>query len=230
MDELYRCGCPVDAVDERERTVLYLAAAAGYDDAVEYLLAHGADPTLTAMDGRSALHAAAAAGHVSTCRLIYSAAAAISPSTAARLAQAKDGEGRSVAEIAAAARHLDIVRELLIAPTRKVAARAVPAAQADPPPPPGAVPRRMAPGGAAAACCSAASWPTGWGRQVRSTYATADGHSVSPSTPVKVELLEPGCAELERYAQRRGYAAPVLHTPGSKGSVYFNGSGYVPTP
>ena len=85
-------------------------------------------------------------------------------------------------------------------------------------------------GSPVAACCSAASWPAGWGKQVRSTYATADGFSASPSTPVRVELLERGCAELERYAQRRGYAAPVLHTPGSKSSVYFNGTGYVPTP
>lgn len=117
LDELYRCGARVDAVDEKCRTALHIAAATGYDEAVLWLLQHGADVRLVATDGRSALHAAAAAGHVSATRLLVDAASNISRATAAHLLALPDADGRTPAEVAAAAMHMDVVRELLQAIT-----------------------------------------------------------------------------------------------------------------
>ena len=72
--------------------------------ALRWLLAHGADVSLVAADGRSALHAAAASGHVAAVTLLVNAASAASPAVAARLLMNTDGDGRTAAEVAAAAR------------------------------------------------------------------------------------------------------------------------------
>ena len=62
LDALFRAGAPVDAVDEKRRTALYIAAATGNCEALAWLLQHGADVSVKAGDGRTALHAAAAGG------------------------------------------------------------------------------------------------------------------------------------------------------------------------
>ena len=41
LAQLHACGCPIDAVDEGTRTCLYVAAAAGYHEAVLWLLERG---------------------------------------------------------------------------------------------------------------------------------------------------------------------------------------------
>mgnify|MGYP006117942741 CR=1 FL=1 len=115
LEYLYNAGAPVDAVDEEGCTVLYVAAKAGYVDAVQWLLDRGADPAFAAFDGRSSLHAAAAAGHASTCEILLGA---LDRTSAARAMQAPDGAGRNPAQVAAAAQHMDVIRVLLGAHTR----------------------------------------------------------------------------------------------------------------
>ena len=244
LEELCRCGAQVDSVDEKRRTALHVAASTGYDDAVLWLLQHGADVRLVAVDGRSALHAAAASGHVSTSRLLVDAASSISPATAAHLLALPDSDGRTPAEVAAAARHLDVVRELLQAitgPRPKArlassssattastsAARFVQAPHrgwsAAPPyatyaRPPGAT-------DPADATCfrmhpTTASWqtqPPGAVEVAGVTWGAAG--AAAPRSPPQIEVLHPGSQPLERLAQKRGYAMPMLHTPGSYGSM-----------
>ena len=115
LQELYNCGAQIDSVDEHGRTVLYVAAAAGFESAVEWILGHGADVVLTAVDGRSALHAAAASGHVRTIELLLGA---LDNVTAMRALQAEDAQGRTPSDVAAAAQHMDVVRALLTAHSR----------------------------------------------------------------------------------------------------------------
>ena len=109
---LYEIGAPVDMLDEQGRTTLYIAAATGYDEAAKWLLNHGADASMAAMsDERSPIHAAAAAGHVTTLEcLLQSFDGNLD---CIRAIQAVDAKGKTPAEIAAAAGHLDIVRVLL---------------------------------------------------------------------------------------------------------------------
>ena len=126
---LHACGGPIDAVDERGRTALYYAAQAGYDDAVVWLLEHGADASRVGDDGRNALHAAAAAGHVQMCELLVSS---LDDQTAVRAMQAVDAHGRNPAEVAAASQHLYVVRVLLMEHARCVRGRGrAPAASAE---------------------------------------------------------------------------------------------------
>jgi hypothetical protein len=124
LDVLVRCGGRADSVDERGRTALYMAAASGFDDAVTYLLSHGADLQLAAVDGRTPLHAAAAAGHVSTVRHLLEAAIAQDAerrggsSALMRAMQALDADGRTAADVATASRHMYVVREMITAHAR----------------------------------------------------------------------------------------------------------------
>ena len=69
---LRACGARIDAVDDRGRTALYIAAAEGNLEVLKWLLSNGADPLCCASDGRSALHAAAANGHRAACEELFS--------------------------------------------------------------------------------------------------------------------------------------------------------------
>ena len=120
LEHLYACGAPVDAVDEQGRTCLYVAAKAGYEDAVRWLLANGADARCTAEDGRSPLHAAASAGHVGTCKLLL---ASLPDADAIRAMQATDAKGQNPSEVAAAGNHMYVVRCLLDTYSRCVASK-----------------------------------------------------------------------------------------------------------
>ena len=111
LKELHACGCPIDAVDEHGRTCLYVAALAGYEEAVEWLLSEGADASMVAADdGRTALHAAAAMGHTRCCQLLFDS---LDAQASLREMRVVDNAGRTIGEVAAAAQHLDIVRVLL---------------------------------------------------------------------------------------------------------------------
>ena len=63
---------------------------AGVDNVRPDLLSRGAQPTLAATDGRCALHAAAAAGHVRACELLLSTLT--DPSEAIRAMQMTDAK------------------------------------------------------------------------------------------------------------------------------------------
>lgn len=109
---LYEIGAPVDMLDETGRSALYVAAATGYDEAARWLLNHGADASMAAMsDERSPIHAAAASGHVTTLECLLQSFD--SNLACIRAIQAVDAHGKTPAEIAAIAGHLDIVRALL---------------------------------------------------------------------------------------------------------------------
>ena len=211
LDALFRAGAPVDAVDEKRRTALYIAAATGNCEALAWLLQHGADVSVKAGDGRTALHAAAAGGHLYAVRLLVDAASEISPATAARLLMSTDSDGRSVAEVAAAARHLDVVRELLEAITGPCPKAAVGGTSS-------------ARGGAPYQEFVAHATYDNRKRQAPGVSLGEIAAVDVPSHRPQIEVLQPGSAALERLAQKRGYAMPVLHTPGSRGSVYFNGT------
>jgi len=58
VEKLLRAGVPVNSADEDDDTPLTLAAAHGFNDLVQTLLAHGADVHLPGLNGRSALRAA----------------------------------------------------------------------------------------------------------------------------------------------------------------------------
>ena len=95
LERAWRSGCDVDAVDERGRRALYLAASAGQTDAVCWLLDHGASPDArNAEDGRAALHAACASGH---CDVVHTLLDVESLDLTAR-----DHDGLNAAELAAA--------------------------------------------------------------------------------------------------------------------------------
>ena len=113
LQALYAAGCPIDMVDEDGRTALYVAASTGYDEAVVWLLNMGADPFITAADQRTPLHAAAAAGRVAAATSILDSMD--NRYDVMRVMQAADGSGQTPAQIAAAGRHLDVVRALLTA-------------------------------------------------------------------------------------------------------------------
>ena len=117
LDMLHSIGAPLDMVDEQGRTALYMAAATGYDEAVRWLLDHGADPSIVAEDKRSPLHAAAAAGHVTAVTILMEN---LGRRELMHAMQAVDVTGRTPAEIAAAARHLDVVRAMLAAEANSV--------------------------------------------------------------------------------------------------------------
>ena len=108
LEALQACGARVDAVDERRRTALYIAAAEGRTDVVQWLLSSKADPLMCADDGRTALHAAAANGHVDACELLLAG-----HSDTNRFIQQLDARGQSAAQLASSAQHLDVVRVLL---------------------------------------------------------------------------------------------------------------------
>ena len=111
LEMLRSCGARIDAVDEKGRTALYIAAAEGQNDVVEWLLSNGADPLCCAShDGRSALHAAAANGQVEACELLLTAAGLAGIS---KFLAMPDLRGNTAAELAHSARHLDVVRCLL---------------------------------------------------------------------------------------------------------------------
>ena len=104
LEMLRSCGARVDAVDEKGRTALYIAAAEGQNDVVEWLLSNGADPLCCAShDGRSALQ-------VEACELLLSSAGLADVSKFLTL---PDLRGNTAAELAHSARHLDVVRCLL---------------------------------------------------------------------------------------------------------------------
>ena len=114
MYTLHAAGARIDAVDEHGCTALHIAAAAGHNVSVEWLLAHGADPgAQSTVDRRTPLHFAASGGHVGTCELILR-----SQSDVARALNVADAAGLTAAEVAAAANRLDVVRALLTALAR----------------------------------------------------------------------------------------------------------------
>ena len=105
LERLKRSGLRVDAVDENGRTCLFVAAAAGEDEVVEWLLDNGAD--VAAIDpsaGRTPLHAASAVGHVAVVARLLGAGAN---------STALDGAGQTAAEVAHDQQHLDVVRVFL---------------------------------------------------------------------------------------------------------------------
>ena len=103
LDRLHRSGVRVDSVDEWGLTCLFVAAAAGEREVVEWLLEHGAHAgPINQEDGRSALHAAGAAGHADVVARLLHAAGADST--------LRDGAGLTAAEVAQQAAHLDVVR------------------------------------------------------------------------------------------------------------------------
>jgi hypothetical protein len=111
LEMLRSCGARIDAVDEKGRTALYIAAAEGQNDVVEWLLSNGADPLCCAShDGRSALHAAAANGQVEACELLLTA---VGLAGISKFLAMPDLRGNTAAELAHSARHLDVVRCLL---------------------------------------------------------------------------------------------------------------------
>lgn len=116
LEALRDCGAKIDAVDERGRTALYVAAAEGQLSIVEWLLSSGADPQHVGADGRTPLHAAAANGHVEACELILLAAeegayvTGGSANQTLRLIHLRDAAGYSAAELGNMSRHLDVVR------------------------------------------------------------------------------------------------------------------------
>ena len=103
LDRLHRSGVRVDSVDEWGLTCLFVAAAAGEREVVEWLLEHGAHAgPINQEDGRSALHAAGAAGHADVVARLLHADGADST--------LRDGAGLTAAEVAQQASHLDVVR------------------------------------------------------------------------------------------------------------------------
>eukprot|EP00964_Phaeocystis_antarctica_P161474 scaffold133387_cov66-Phaeocystis_antarctica.AAC.3 len=103
LDRLHRSGLRVDSVDERGLTCLFVAAAAGELDVLEWLLEHGAHAgPINQEDGRSALHAASAAGHADVvARLLHADGADSS---------LRDGAGLTAPEVAHHAAHIDVLR------------------------------------------------------------------------------------------------------------------------
>ena len=85
-----------------------MAAAGGASDVVEWLLANGADATIVAEDGRSALHAAAAEGHAGCCQLLVNV-------VPASLCNKKDLTNCTAPQLAHTAQHLSCVRVMLMA-------------------------------------------------------------------------------------------------------------------
>ena len=104
MEGLVRCGASVDAVDERGRTALHVACAAGNDEVIVWLLQQGASHDIASDDGRQALHCAAATGHVLASRRLLEAGARVN---------ARDANGETPASLARKAQHLDCVRVML---------------------------------------------------------------------------------------------------------------------
>ena len=105
LERLHRSGMRVDAVDEAGLTCLWVAAAAGEDAAVAWLLDHGADPSIVNReDGRSPLHAASASGHVAVVARLLNAGA---------ISTRRDDSGKTPAEVGHAAKHLEVVRTFL---------------------------------------------------------------------------------------------------------------------
>lgn len=104
------CGARVDAVDEKGRTALLMASAAGAEEIVSWLLDAGADPLLRSEAGWCALHAAAAAGHVRVCEQLLDA---VSPGDAARMQGFADCNNHTAADLAHAARHVAVLVMLL---------------------------------------------------------------------------------------------------------------------
>ena len=103
LDRLHRSGVRVDSVDEWGLTCLFVAAAAGEREVIEWLLEHGAHAgPINQEDGRSALHAASAAGHADVVARLLDADGADST--------LRDGAGLTAAEVAQQAAHLDVVR------------------------------------------------------------------------------------------------------------------------
>lgn len=109
LERARACGCRVDAVDERGRTALYMAAAAGRIDQMEWLLLQGADASMAASDGRTPLHAAAAAGQHAAVKMLIE----VLGEGFVRACAAVDGEGQTPGELAYAAQDLVSVRALL---------------------------------------------------------------------------------------------------------------------
>ncbi|KAL1524427.1 hypothetical protein AB1Y20_019322 [Prymnesium parvum] len=107
LERAWRNGCPVDAVDERGRRALYLAAAAGEVEVVEWLLRHNASVSaVNAEDERTALHAACASGHSEVVQMLIDSKQDIDFA-------ARDCFGLSAPELAASGRHLNVLRLLL---------------------------------------------------------------------------------------------------------------------
>lgn len=105
LERLKRSGLRTDAVDENGLTCLFIAAAAGEDDVVQWLLENGADvAAINPSDGRTPLHAASAGGHVAVVARLLGAGAN---------STALDGARQTAAEVAHAAQHLDVVRVFL---------------------------------------------------------------------------------------------------------------------
>ena len=105
LDRLRRSGMRIDAVDENGLTCLYVAAAGGEAEVVDWLLSRGADAAVVnPEDGRTPLHAASAAGHVAVAALLVRAGAN---------SLARDGSGLTPPELAQRSMHLDVVRAFL---------------------------------------------------------------------------------------------------------------------
>ena len=104
LEQLRRAGLAVDAVDDCGRTCLQAAAAAGEESVVQWLLERGASVHATnPYTGRTALHASCAAGQGEISLLLLHAGAATTR---------RDHQGKTPAQLGAAAGHLDLVRIL----------------------------------------------------------------------------------------------------------------------
>lgn len=107
LERAWRGGCGVDAVDEFGRRALYLAASAGREDVVRWLLDHGARIALVnAENRRNALHAACAGGHCMVVRMLLDTQQPIDLT-------ARDIFELTAPELAGAGNHLDIIRLLI---------------------------------------------------------------------------------------------------------------------
>ena len=195
---IHRIGAKIDAVDEYGHSALFMASAAGYDEVVGWLLEEGADMAITDGDGRTALHVAAARGHVRTCEMLLEHAGA----HMRRLTQALDSQGRSPADLAAAARHMDVIRLFLTAHNSFVTERGV------------------APSLSAISCRgdrdSLLSSPSSY---ISSPHAPSSYRG----SPPRAEVVAPGSAAAKELDVLMGAASPLLHTPSrsvTTGSIY----------